>query len=86
MPGINGYEATRRIMETCPSPIIIVSASYDPKDLAKTFQAVEAGVSFLPPPLGIGHPEFRGRADELIRTIKLMSEIKVVRRWPKSPP
>ncbi|MFI5329634.1 MAG: chemotaxis-specific protein-glutamate methyltransferase CheB [Desulfobaccales bacterium] len=87
MPGINGYEATRRIMETCPAPIIIVSASYDPQDLAKTFQAVEAGaLTFLPPPLGIGHPEFRGRADELIRTIKLMSEIKVVRRWPKSPP
>ena len=86
MPGINGFDATRRIMETCPSPIIIVSASYDPKDLAKTFQAVEAGaLTFLPPPLGIGHPEFRGRADELIRTVKLMSEIKVVRRWPKSP-
>jgi two-component system chemotaxis response regulator CheB len=86
MPGINGFDATRRIMETCPSPIIIVSASYDPKNLAKTFQAVEAGaLTFLPPPLGIGHPEFRGRADELIRTVKLMSEIKVVRRWPKSP-
>jgi len=86
MPGINGFDATRRIMESCPSPIIIVSASYDPKDLAKTFQAVEAGaLTFLPPPLGIGHPEFQGRADELIRTVKLMSEIKVVRRWPKSP-
>ncbi len=86
MPGINGFDATRRIMETCPSPIIIVSASYDPQDLAKTFQAVEAGaLTFLPPPLGIGHPEFRGRADELIRTVKLMSEIKVVRRWPKTP-
>ena len=26
MPGINGYEATRQIKETCPAPIIIVSA------------------------------------------------------------
>jgi two-component system, chemotaxis family, protein-glutamate methylesterase/glutaminase len=86
MPGINGYEATRRIMETCPAPIIIVSASYDPQDLAKTFQAIEAGaLAILPPPLGPGHPEFRTRANELIRTVKLMSEIKVVRRWPKTP-
>ena len=86
LPGIDGYEATRRIMETCPAPIIIVSASYDPRNLGKTFQMVEAGaLTFLPPPLGIGHPEFHTRAAELLRTVKLMSEIKVVRRWPKSP-
>ena len=86
LPGIDGYEATRRIMETCPAPIIIVSASYDPQDLDKTFRMVEAGaLAILPPPLGIGHPEFQARADELIRTVKLMSEIKVVRRWPKAP-
>ena len=85
LPGIDGYEATRRIMETCPAPIIIVSGTYDPQDLGKTFRMVEAGaLAILPPPLGIGHPEFRARADELIRTVKLMSEIKVVRRWPKS--
>lgn len=86
LPGIDGYEATRRIMETCPAPIIIVSGSYDPRDLGKMFRMVEAGaLTFLPPPLGIGHPEFRARAEELLRTVKLMSEIKVVRRWPKSP-
>ncbi len=85
LPGIDGYEATRRIMETCPVPIIIVSASYDPKDMGKTFRMVEAGaLAILPPPWGIGHPEFQVRADELIRTVKLMSEIKVVRRWPKT--
>ncbi|MHB9072282.1 MAG: chemotaxis-specific protein-glutamate methyltransferase CheB [Desulfobaccales bacterium] len=87
LPGIDGYEATRRIMETDPAPIIIVSASYDPKSLGKTFRMVEAGaLAILPPPLGIGHPEFQARADELIRTVKLMSEIKVVRRWPKAAP
>lgn len=86
LPGIDGYQATRRIMETCPAPIIIVSASYDPQDMGKMFRMVEAGaLTFLPPPLGIGHPEFQARADELRRTVKLMSEIKVVRRWPKAP-
>jgi two-component system, chemotaxis family, protein-glutamate methylesterase/glutaminase len=85
LPGINGYEATRRIMETSPAPIIIVSASYDPRDMDKMFRMVEAGaLTFLPAPLGIGHPEFSVRAAELIRTVKLMSEIKVVRRWAKA--
>jgi two-component system chemotaxis response regulator CheB len=86
MPGINGYEATRQIMETFPVPIVIVSASYDPQDMAKTFRAIEAGaLAILPPPLGPGSLEFMARANELIRTVKLMSEIKVVRRWPKTP-
>ena len=86
LPGINGYEATRRIMETCPTRIIIVSASHDPKDVARSLRVVEAGaLTILPPPLGLGHPEFQIRAAELIRTVKLMSEIKVVRRWPKAP-
>jgi two-component system, chemotaxis family, protein-glutamate methylesterase/glutaminase len=85
LPGINGYEATRRIMETVPTRIIIVSASYDPQDVARSLRVVEAGaLAILPPPLGIGHPDFRVRAAELIRIVKLMSEIKVVRRWPRT--
>lgn len=85
LPGINGYEATRRIMETSPTRVIIVSSSYDPQDVAKSLRVVEAGaLSILPPPLGMGHPQFRARAAELIRIVKLMSEIKVVRRWPKT--
>lgn len=35
-------------------------------------------------PEGIGHPDHEATADELIRTVKLMSEIKVVRRWPRA--
>jgi len=84
LPGINGYEATRRIMETAPTRIVIVSASYDPQDVAKSLRVVEAGaLAILPPPLGMNHPGFQARAAELIRLVKLMSEIKVVRRWPK---
>ncbi|MGO8943210.1 MAG: response regulator, partial [Syntrophobacteraceae bacterium] len=33
MPGMDGYEATRRIMETNPVPIVIVSVSVDPKQV-----------------------------------------------------
>ncbi|MDP1647319.1 MAG: response regulator [Rubrivivax sp.] len=43
MPKMNGLDATRLIMETCPTPIVIVSGSTDPREMATTFQAIEAG-------------------------------------------
>ncbi|HUO84053.1 MAG TPA: chemotaxis-specific protein-glutamate methyltransferase CheB [Thermoanaerobaculia bacterium] len=84
MPGIDGLETTRRIMETCPVPIVIVSGSSDPDEVAITFRAMEAGaLAVLRRPAGIGHPEHEKDARELIQTVILMSEVKVVRRWPR---
>ena len=81
MPKMNGFEATRQIMETQPRPIILVSASYDPKELATTFQALEAGaLKVLEKPLGLGSPGYEPSARELIQTVKLMSEVKVANR------
>ncbi len=77
MPRLDGIAATRRIMETCPAPIIIVSGSTTPEDLAMVFRATEAGaVACLFRPEG-------PNADELIRTVKLMAEVKVVKRWKR---
>jgi two-component system chemotaxis response regulator CheB len=85
MPRLDGVEATRRIMETEPTPIVIVSGSTDPREVATTFDAMEAGaLAVLRRPAGIGHPEHEGTAGELVQTVKLMSEVKVVRRWPRA--
>ena len=82
MPIMNGLEATRLLMESYPVPIIIVSATLNSSDVKDSFRAIEAGaVAVLQKPVGINHPRHRQMAQELIRTIKLMSEIKVVRRW-----
>ncbi len=84
MPRMDGFEATRRIMETQPTPIVIVSGSWDTKEVATTFRAVEAGaLAVLPRPRGLGHPDHEAMAQELIQTVKLMSEVKVVRRWAR---
>jgi two-component system chemotaxis response regulator CheB len=81
MPKMDGFEATRIIMETTPIPIVIVSASWDPGELEKTFQAMEAGaLAAVRKPVGVAHPDYKDQAKELIQTIKLMSEVKVVRR------
>jgi two-component system chemotaxis response regulator CheB len=85
MPKMNGLDATRRIMETCPTPIVVVSGSIDPAEVATTFEAMEAGaLAVLRRPAGIGHPDHEATARELVQTVKLMSEVKVVRRWSRA--
>lgn len=85
MPKMDGLEATRRIMETCPTPIVVVSGSTDPRENTTTFRAMEAGaLAVLRRPNGIGHPDHEDNARELVQTVKLMSEVKVVRRWPQT--
>ncbi|MBI5756263.1 MAG: chemotaxis-specific protein-glutamate methyltransferase CheB [Nitrospirae bacterium] len=87
MPGMNGLEATRQIMETNPVPIVIVSASYNRKDVEKSFRAMEAGaVAIVEKPAGNAHPDYYEATRNLIQTVKLMSEIKVVRRLPRTRP
>jgi two-component system, chemotaxis family, protein-glutamate methylesterase/glutaminase len=87
MPHMNGLEATRRIMETTPVPIIIVSANWDPQEVAITFQAMEAGaLAGVEKPRGLSHKDFATTAQQLVQTVKLMSEVKVIRRWPQLRP
>lgn len=83
MPRMNGFEATRRIMETHPVPIVILSGAMQADEVATTFRALEAGaLAFQLRPSGIGHADFEAEARELVKTVKLMAEVKVVRRWP----
>ncbi len=86
MPVLDGFEATRRIMETDPLPIVIVSASLDPQEVSTSFRAVEAGaLAFLEKPVGAGHPRYADLTQSLVQTVRLMSEVKVVRRRRFSP-
>jgi len=81
MPIMDGFEATRKIMETVPTPIVIVSSSTRSKEVSSTFRAMEAGtLAVILRPPGIGHPDYDAASRDLIRTVKTMSEIKVVRR------
>ncbi len=79
LPGMNGLDATRAIMESNPIPIIIVSSSPDRDEVMSTFRAIESGaLAFVEKPSGIGD------AGPLVQMVKTMSEVKVVRRWPRN--
>ncbi len=81
LPVMNGLEATRRIMERTPTPILIVSASTNRGELFRTYEALAAGaVDVLEKPLGIGDDAaWDGR---LVKLVKLVSRIRVIRRFP----
>jgi len=84
LPGLDGFAATRKIMETWPTRIVMATATTDPKEVAANFHAMEAGaLSVLAKPRGVGHPDFAAEAEELVRTVRLMSEVPVVKRWPR---
>ena len=84
MPDMDGYETTRRIMETCPVPIVIVSVSWDSEETTATFRALEAGaVAGVAKPRGLGHSDHEETTQRLIQTVKAMAEVKVVRRWAR---
>ncbi len=84
MPRMNGYEATRQIMERVPTPIVMVSASSSREEVAMTFEALKAGaLTVVHKPTGPDHPKQAESARRLVETVKLMAEVKVVRRWPR---
>ena len=85
MPRLNGYEATRQIMERAPTPIVMLSASFSRDDVAMTFEALTAGaLTVVEKPDGPEHPNHSETTRQLVETLKLMAEVKVVRRWPRA--
>jgi two-component system, chemotaxis family, protein-glutamate methylesterase/glutaminase len=83
MPKLDGIGATRIIMETTPTPIVMASASVLQGEVKITFDAVKNGaLAVVNKPPAFGTPHFDQVAAELVRTLRLMAEVKVVRRWP----
>ncbi len=87
MPVMDGFEATRKIMETTPVPIVIVSSAYDPKEVITSFRAIVAGaLAIMEKPMGLGHPRYETQSRKLINTVKAMSDVKVVTRRRRLEP
>ena len=85
LPKLNGFEATEKIMHLAPTPIIIVSSNYEKSNVDMYFDALKAGaLAILPTPSGIGNKNHTESVKEFITMVKLMSEIKVIRKHATS--
>jgi two-component system chemotaxis response regulator CheB len=85
MPKVDGIKATRVIMENTPTPIVMASATSSPGDSGLPFDAIAQGaLAFVSKPAAIGTPAFDRDSASLVRTLRLMSDVKVVGRRTRS--
>ncbi|TAL08532.1 MAG: chemotaxis-specific protein-glutamate methyltransferase CheB [Nitrospirae bacterium] len=87
LPGMNGFQATKRIMSERPIPIVVVSASVEKEDLKISINALKAGaLTIVEKPVGTTRANFQEMADHLCTQLAIMSAVKVIRqRRPLSP-
>jgi len=87
MPVLNGFDATRQIMIESPTPIVIVSSTFDPGAVGISMQALRLGaLTVLAKPPGASAPSFGAACENFIATVRAMAQVKVVRRWPSQTP
>jgi len=85
LPGIDGIETTRRIMSSNPAPVVVCTASTNFDQVQSAMSAIEAGaLALLKKPRGMTDPNAEVESAAIINTLKLMSEVKVVRRWNRT--
>ena len=80
MPRMDGLEATRWIMREAPTAIVILSGDASRSETDLTFEALKAGALTLvrKPAMVDGEG-----GKTIVQTVRLMSEVPVVRRWGK---
>lgn len=80
MPEMDGFEATKRIMAVIPTPIVIVSNISNVREIRVTFQALKVGaLTVIKKPGGPGAVDNEKDSSIYISTIKIMSQVKLIR-------
>jgi two-component system chemotaxis response regulator CheB len=88
LPGMQGFEAIRHIMNLRPTPIVIVSG-IDSAEMNLTMEALKAGaLAAVEKPVAATHEQYSAVAGKLCTQLAIMSEVKVVRQRPapQGPP
>jgi two-component system chemotaxis response regulator CheB len=86
MPRMDGLAATKEIMITAPTPIVIVTGSQSLADVGMALNVLRAGaLAVVHKPPGPGAPGFDEAARKLLETVKAMAAVKVVRHWRTAP-
>lgn len=84
IPSRDNFNMTRRIMEKIPTPIVIVTRNSNTDEADSVFHALDAGaLAIAQIPTDPEHANYEHRINTLVDTVRLMSAVKVVRRWPR---
>lgn len=83
LPGMDGIEATRRIMSKKPVPIVVVAARVQSGERnAIPMEALRAGaLTVLEKPAGTSNAEYKVLAERLCTQLVIMSQVKLVRQY-----
>jgi two-component system, chemotaxis family, protein-glutamate methylesterase/glutaminase len=82
MPGLDGYAATRQIMQSCPTPIVLISSASDASQ--RTVAALAAGaLTVVRKPSGGGDLAGMSERADFLTTMRLMADVLVVTRRPE---
>jgi two-component system, chemotaxis family, protein-glutamate methylesterase/glutaminase len=78
MPGMDGIETTRQIMQHNPVPIVIVSSAFTASEVKLLVKILEAGaLTIIPRPKEPGHPKYHETAKNYRNTLKVIAKVKV---------
>lgn len=86
MPRLNGFDASRIIMQSTPVPILLMSSTWDITEVEKVVESMKIGVlGIYEKPYGPGHPKFKELYNKIVLAIRLMSDVKVIRQFTFQP-
>ncbi|MBA3868138.1 MAG: chemotaxis-specific protein-glutamate methyltransferase CheB [Anaerolineae bacterium] len=84
MPKMDGLEATRQIMQTRPTPIVLISATLGSDETEIAFKAIKAGALTV-----LQKPSVSGgifETNSLLSTVRAMAGVHVIHHWDNSQP
>jgi two-component system chemotaxis response regulator CheB len=81
LPGMDGLEATRRIMSEHPTPIVVIADSVEDQALRISMNALRAGaLSVVEKPVGVASAAYEQIAETINTQLFIMSSVPVIRQ------
>jgi two-component system chemotaxis response regulator CheB len=81
LPGMDGLEATRRIMAEHPTPIVVIADSIEDSSLKISMNALRAGaLTVVEKPVGLSSADYAAIASTICTQLYIMSQVPVVRQ------
>ncbi|PHR74209.1 MAG: hypothetical protein COA67_02200 [Lutibacter sp.] len=81
LPGMDGLEATARIMADHPTPIVVIADAVEDASLRISMNALRAGaLTVVEKPAGPANASYERLADTICTQLYIMSSVPVIRR------